>query len=124
MIGRAARLRCPACGGGPVLHHWLKMRAACGACALPLERGEQDYFIGSMMWNLVLSEFLFIAVFIGVLVWQWPTVHWDAIQWVAPLGMAVVPFLLFPVSKLIWLAFDLILRPERQSARALRLPPR
>ncbi|MFN8572261.1 MAG: DUF983 domain-containing protein [Gemmatimonadaceae bacterium] len=122
LIARALTLRCPACGGGPVLRHWLAMREQCGNCGLALERGERDYFIGSMMWNLVLSEFLFVGAFIGALVWQWPQVNWTAIQVIAPVGTLLTPFVLFPFSKLIWLAFDLILRPERRGQRALKLP--
>jgi hypothetical protein len=97
------------------------MRDHCGACGLALERGERDYFIGSMMWNLVLSELLFVGGFITAMVLQWPDVNWRAIQVAAPLGMAAAPCVLFPVSKLMWLAFDLILRPERPVAR--RGPP-
>lgn len=117
LIGRALTLHCPHCGKGPVLRHWLKMRTECGTCGIPLERGEKDYFIGSMMWNLLLSEFVFITIFVSVLVVRWPDVPWDAIQIVAPAGMLLAPFLLFPFSKLVWLAFDLILRPERVDSR-------
>jgi uncharacterized protein (DUF983 family) len=117
LLGRALMLRCPNCGKGPVLKHWLKMRAECGNCGIRMERGEKDYFIGSMMWNLLLSEVLFITIFVGVLVVRWPNVPWDALQISAPAGMLLAPFLLFPFSKLVWLAFNLILRPERVDSR-------
>jgi hypothetical protein len=45
----------------------------------------------------------------------WPTVPWDGIAIGAPLGMAVAPVLLYPVSKLLWLAVDLGFRPERDA---------
>jgi hypothetical protein len=80
-----------------------------------LERGEQDYFIGAMLFNLVLSELLFAGIFVAVLVVRWPAVPWDAIEVVAPLGMAAAPFVLYPVSKLLWLALDLLFRPDRQA---------
>ena len=96
--------------------HWLKVRRTCGNCGLPLERGEQDYFIGAMLFNLVLSELLFAVIFVTVLVVGWPAVTWDAIEIAAPLGMAAAPFVLYPVSKLLWLALDLLLRPDRQTA--------
>jgi uncharacterized protein (DUF983 family) len=108
---RALTLRCPACGGKPVLVHWLRMRRECGACGLDLERGEGDYFIGSMMFNLVLAEFLFVAVLVAVMWVRWPTVPWDTLQVLAPLGILVAPILLYPISKLVWLGFDLALRP-------------
>ena len=111
VLWRAARLRCPNCGGGPVLRHWLKMRERCGTCGLAIERGERDYFIGSMMFNLVVSEMLFAAVLVATLVIAWPNVPWDTLQWAAPLGIGVAPFVLFPFSKLLWLGFDILLRP-------------
>jgi uncharacterized protein (DUF983 family) len=111
VLGRAARLKCPHCGRGPVLQHWLKMRARCGNCGLAIERGERDYFIGSMLFNLVVSEMLFAVTFVAVLIVMWPNVPWDTMEWAAPAGMAVAPFLLFPFSKLAWLGFDILLRP-------------
>lgn len=111
LIGRGLLLRCPNCGGGPVLHHWFRMRERCGKCGLRIERGEHDYWIGSMMFNLVLSELIFAAIFLAVLIAVWPNVPWDTMQWVAPLMMLTAPAVLFPFSKLIWLAFDLMLRP-------------
>lgn len=111
VMGRAVRLRCPHCGGGPVLQHWLKMRARCGTCGLAIERGERDYFIGSMMFNLVVSELLFAVIFVTTLIVMWPDVPWDTLEWAAPAGMAAAPLLLFPFSKLVWLGFDILLRP-------------
>jgi uncharacterized protein (DUF983 family) len=113
VLGRAVRLKCPNCGGGPVLQQWFKMRARCGNCRLAIERGERDYFIGSMMFNLVVSETLFAIGLIATLVIRWPNVPWDTLQWAAPLAMAAAPFALFPFSKLAWLGFDILLRPVR-----------
>ncbi len=112
LTGRAVTLRCPHCGKGPVLVHWFRLRATCGRCERALERGEPDYFIGGMMFNLILSELLFAALFVAVLVAMWPTVPWDGIQVGAPLGMALAPVALYPISKLVWLAFDLAFRPD------------
>jgi len=111
VLGRAARLKCPHCGKGPVIEHWFKMRARCGTCGLAIERGERDYFIGSMLFNLVVAEMLFAIVFITTLVIAWPNVPWATIEWAAPLGIGVAPFVLFPLSKLAWLGFDILLRP-------------
>ncbi len=115
LFGRALTLHCPHCGKGPVRESWFRMRHACGNCGRPLERGEPDYFLGAMLFNLVLSELLFAGIFVAVLVLMWPTVPWDGISVGAPVGMAIVPFLLYPVSKLVWLAFDLSFRPERDA---------
>jgi len=111
VLGRAAMLRCPNCGGGPVLRHWFKMRDRCGNCGLAIERGERDYFIGSMMFNLGVSEMIFAITFVSIMVVMWPNVPWDTLEWAAPLGMLAAPFVLFPFSKLAWLGFDILLRP-------------
>lgn len=87
------------------------MRERCGNCGLAIERGERDYFIGSMMFNLAVSEMLFAIVFVTTLVISWPNVPWDTLQWAAPLGIGVAPFVFFPFSKLAWLGFDILLRP-------------
>ena len=123
VLARVLRLQCPECGAGPVRVHWFRMRERCGSCGLAIERGEQDYFIGSMMFNLLLSEFLFALGLVGVLVARWPDVPWDALQYAAPAAMFAAPFLLFPFSKLAWLAFDLVLRPERGPHGAAAEPP-
>ncbi|MEO6446297.1 MAG: hypothetical protein ABIZ91_07025 [Gemmatimonadaceae bacterium] len=112
LLGRAFMLRCPHCGKGPVRRGWFHILPACGHCHLLLERGEPDYFLGAMLFNLVLAELLFVGIFVTVLIVMWPTVPWDGIQIGAPIGMAVAPFVLYPVSKLTWLAFDLSFRPE------------
>ena len=111
LVGRALRLRCPYCGGGPVLQGWFKLRPACGNCGNALERGEQDYFLGGMLFNLILAELLFAGIFVAILVAMWPTVPWDAIEIGAPTGMVVTPILIYPFGKLVWLAFDLTFRP-------------
>jgi uncharacterized protein (DUF983 family) len=111
LFWRAVTLRCPNCGGRPVLRTWFKMRERCPRCGLRIERDHGDYFIGSMMFNLILAELLFAAAFVAIIVATWPGVPWDALEIVAPLMMAAAPFILFPFSKLVWLAFDLMLRP-------------
>jgi uncharacterized protein (DUF983 family) len=123
LLGRALTLRCPNCGGGPTREHWLRMRPACGSCGMPIERGEPDYFIGSMMFNLILSEGLFLVLLVGGVIASWPDIAWTALEIATPLGMIAAPILLFPFSKLAWLAFDLVLRPDA-APRGTGRPPR
>ncbi|MGK2935126.1 MAG: DUF983 domain-containing protein [Gemmatimonadaceae bacterium] len=111
LFARALTLRCPNCGGGRVLRHWLKLHVRCPTCGLRIERGEHDYFVGSMLFNFIIAGALFIGILLAVLVATWPSVPWDALQLGAPVLIIVFPFFLFPFSKLLWLAFDLMLRP-------------
>jgi uncharacterized protein (DUF983 family) len=111
MLARAVTLRCPNCGSRGVLASWFKLAAACPGCRLRLERGESDYFLGGMMFNIVLAESIFAVVLITTLVMTWPDVPWTALEYGAPAAMLVAPIALYPFSKLVWLAFDLALRP-------------
>jgi uncharacterized protein (DUF983 family) len=111
LFRRAATLRCPNCGGRGALRHWLKLQVRCPTCGLRIERGEHDYFVGSMLFNFMIGGALFIGILLAVIVATWPEVPWDALQYGAPVLIIAVPFVLFPFSKLLWLAFDLMLRP-------------
>ena len=111
LFWRAIRLRCPNCGGRPLFRRWLFMRARCPVCGIRLERGEEGYQVGAYMFNIVAAELIFAAVFIGVLAYTWPTPPWDLLLYGGFVLMLVVPFLFYPFSKTIFLAFDLVFRP-------------
>jgi uncharacterized protein (DUF983 family) len=111
LVWRAVRLRCPNCGGGPIFQSWLKMRTRCPVCGLELERGEEGYQVGSYMFNIVAAELLFLAAFLVVLRLTWPTPPWTLLEYGGVALMILAPFLFFPFSKTLFLAFDLLFRP-------------
>jgi uncharacterized protein (DUF983 family) len=118
LFGRALLARCPRCGARGVFVSWFKLQDRCPRCGLPLQRGEeQDYWLGGMMFNIVLSELLaFASVAIAVLA-TWPRVPWNAL-WIGAIALMIAaPFALFPVSRMVWLAFDLVFRPHPESPR-------
>jgi uncharacterized protein (DUF983 family) len=116
LLARAATLRCPRCGHRGLFVSWFRLREQCPSCALPLERGEQhDYWIGGMMFNIVLSEMLAVLVVGAAILVTWPDVAWTAVRVGAIVLMVAAPFLLFPMSRVMWLAFDLIFRPKHES---------
>ncbi len=110
-VGWALRLRCPNCGGGPVRSSWLKRLAGCPVCGIRLDRGENDYFIGAYMVNLIAAEVLLAAGLLVVLLATWPAPPWDAIQYGGVALMIVLPVVTYPFTELLWLAFDLVFRP-------------
>jgi membrane-associated PAP2 superfamily phosphatase len=83
----------------------------CPTCNLLLERNEQGYQVGSYMFNIVAAELLFGAVLVGVLWLTWPAPPWDLLQYGGAALMILAPFLFFPFSKTLFLAFDLVFRP-------------
>lgn len=117
LFWRAIRLRCPGCGGGPLFRSWLRMHAKCPGCGLRLERGEDGYQVGSYMFNIIAAELLFLAVFLVALALTWPAPPWALLQYGGLALMVVAPFLFFPFSKTLFLAFDLLFRPAADRDR-------
>jgi uncharacterized protein (DUF983 family) len=110
LFGRALRLRCPHCGRGPVLQHWLKLRVKCGSCGLRLQRGEHDSFTGSMFILFTLVGLVSYAVLAVTMLVSTAT-PWDLLEYGLPVLVLLEVVLFFPFAKLLWLAFDLTLRP-------------
>src|SRR3954466_2946612 len=65
---RAARLRWPLCGGGGLVRGGIKLPPRCSACRVRVERGEHDFFLGPMMFNIALAEGSFPLVLGAVIV--------------------------------------------------------
>ena len=111
LFWRALRLRCPNCGGGPIFRSWFRLRPYCPSCGLPLERGEHGYQVGSYMFNIVISELIFVLLFLGIILLTWPSPPWGLLQYGGIALMILAPIIFFPFSKTLFLAFDLLFRP-------------
>lgn len=66
-----------------------------------------------MVFNMAFAEGLFAAGLIGALLWFWPDPPWNALMVGGAVAMVLGPIVLYPISKLCWLAFDLLFRPPR-----------
>ena len=113
LFGRALRLRCPSCGRGRAFETWFRIRKRCEVCGLHLERGEHGYVVGAYMFNIIVAELVFIAIFIAVAAAMWPDPPWTFLQYGGVLLMIALPVLFYPFSKTLFLAFDLVFRPPR-----------
>jgi uncharacterized protein (DUF983 family) len=111
LFGRALRLRCPNCGKGKLFASWLRMRPQCPVCGFRFERGEEGYQVGSYMFNIVASELAFAIVFVGLVAVTWPSPPWALLQYGGIIMMIIAPFVFFPFSRSLFLAFDLLFRP-------------
>jgi len=94
------------------LRSWLKLNDHCRQCGLALERGESsDFWIGAYVFNLVAGEVLAIGIPIVWMVASAPHQPWTLIEIVAAVLCVALPFLFFPFSRTLWLAWDLSFRP-------------
>ncbi len=111
---RALTLRCPACGGRGLFRRWLLLQRRCPHCGLATDRGNPDHFVGAYLVNLIAAELLFAGAFGLWMVSVWPDVPWGRIELVLVAAMLLAPLLLYPFTRTLWLAADLILDPNRQ----------
>lgn len=113
---RALRLKCPACGGGPMFVSWFRMCPSCPSCGLRFDREpEGGYWVGSYSINLFATEAVFAAAFVGALIATWPTPPWDLIIRADVVLMLGFPIAFFPWSKALFIAIDLTFRPAEPS---------
>lgn len=118
-FSRALLLRCPNCGGRKVLKSWFRLQLHCAKCGIRLDRGEaDDSFLGGMFFNIVLAELLFAIVLLVVVIVMWPNVPWAGVEYTLIVAMIGAPILLYPMSRLMWLALDVLLRPPDDAEMA------
>jgi len=111
-IARAIRRRCPRCGGKDVWAGFFRTRPECPHCGLQFDRGESDYFYGAYLLNFVAAELVPVIVFVVALIVTWPSPPWNLLTAVTVVLAIVAPILLYPTTKALWLALDLIFRPR------------
>lgn len=69
-----------------------------------------------MALNLIVTEGLFLLVFVGMIVLTWPAVPWGVVLVVAIAISAITPVVFHPVSRTLWVA------AERHYTRGLDEP--
>jgi uncharacterized protein (DUF983 family) len=102
--------RCPVCSSTECFESYFRMRPRCPRCNFSLERIE-GHWIGALGMNTVVSFGALLLTLVGGLVLMWPDPAVLPLL-VACVGVAlVVPILFFPVSRTLWSAIDLAMRP-------------
>jgi uncharacterized protein (DUF983 family) len=87
------------------------VRDRCPACNFRYERSDENYFQGAMFLHFLLGGFTFGASLLAVLMLSWPTVPWDGLTFGAPVAFLLFMIVLYPVSKVVWLTVDVMVRP-------------
>jgi hypothetical protein len=88
------------------------MQDHCPTCGLALERGEKsDFWIGAYVFNLAVGELIAIGIPIALIIAAWPNPQWTKVEVVAVILAVSLPFVFFPFSRTLWLAWDLSFRP-------------
>ena len=118
---RALTRRCPYCGSPGIYESYFALREQCPRCGVRFER-EEGYFLGAYALNLIAAEFIGLGLAL-FLIFKTDLRHLSLIwQEVIAVALAVAfPVTLFPFSRTVWIAIDLIFHPPGQTAeRQLR----
>lgn len=111
VLSRALRRRCPYCGGSGIFAGWWTLRDRCPSCQVQFSR-EDGYFLGAYALNLVFAELLGLGIALYLLFGTDLRNLPLGLQMVIAGGLAVAfPILLFPYSRTIWIALDLMFNP-------------
>jgi hypothetical protein len=66
------------------------------------------------MFNIMAAELIWAMLIVAVAAATWPSPPWDWLLYGGGFLMLLLPLLLYPFSKTVFLAFDLLFRPERK----------
>jgi uncharacterized protein (DUF983 family) len=112
---RTLRLLCPHCGNGRVLKGFNTVHDRCAGCGFRFCRSDDDYFSGAMFFGLLIGETLAVLGIAVAIYLTWPNVPWSLLQYGIPVVLLGVMIMLFPLSRVVWLGVDVLLRPVETS---------
>ena len=115
LASRALRLRCPHCGKGRVLKGFNAVHERCSSCGFRFCRSDDDYFSGAMFFGMMIGETLAVLGIAAAIWATYPDVPWSFLQYAIPVVLLGVMIALFPLSRVVWLAIDVLLRPVEPS---------
>lgn len=114
VVRRGLTRRCPLCGDPAVFTSWFNQRERCPTCNYPTTR-VADQWIGALGMNTIVSfGTLLAAIAVGFAV-TYPDPPVATLLVVAVSVAVAVPVLFFPVSKSLWSAIDMAMRPPEPS---------
>lgn len=113
----ALRMRCPLCGHRPISHSFGEIVKQCPGCGYEFEQGQEGYYVGALIMNMVVTLATFIGTFALLAAVTWPDVPWTVLTYVLVAVMIVVPTVFYPRSKTLWIWADLRINPYEPDER-------
>lgn len=95
---------------------WWRLGPRCPACGQAVDRPEEGYYLGALLFNLVAAELALAGVALALILATWPDVPWSAVMYGGAVLMVLVPVFGYPFAKLVWLAVDLRMQPDMETA--------
>ena len=125
LLWRGAIGRCPVCGGRHLFRRWFSMAEDCPRCGFHFERVE-GHWIGAIAVNTVLVMGAMFVVLMSVSLISFPDPPPRALIFIEVAIAGLGPIVVFPTSRTLWTAMDLLMRPltpgEVPEGRLVRPP--
>ena len=86
------------------------MKDHCPACGHRFER-EPGYWVGAVIFNTIIAIGSIFLPFGILLIFTWPEVPWTLLTIVTLASAALVPTVLYPYARTLWMAYDLYVHP-------------
>lgn len=110
LLRRGLARRCPLCGGDGLFPHWFTIVDRCPRCGFPTERIE-GHWLGALGLNTVVTLGSVLVVLVVAFLLTYPNGSAVAAIAVIVATAIVVPLAFYPISKTLWSAIDLAMRP-------------
>jgi hypothetical protein len=81
-----------------------------------VDRPEEGYYLGALLLNLVAAELVLAGAALALMLATWPDVPWSTVMYGGAVLMLLVPMFCYPFAKLVWLAVDLRMQPDMETA--------
>ncbi len=113
LLFRGSTKACPVCGDRRLFKKWFTMIERCPTCNLQFERIE-GHWSGSLGLNTIVSFGTLLLVLVIGLIVTFPEFPIGLLIAVNVGTAVVVPLLFFPISRTLWTAIDIAMRPLEQ----------
>jgi uncharacterized protein (DUF983 family) len=103
LIGRALRLRCPACGRAKLFRNWLSMNDPCPDCGRKFDRAP-GYLLGAIYFNYGVTALLVVVFYFSMFLSG--TLTGKQLLWTLTAFAVLFPLWFFRYARALWIAFD------------------
>jgi len=110
LLRRGLARRCPLCGSGGLFRRWFTIVDRCPRCGFRLERIE-GHWLGALGINTMVSITLVLVAVVVAFIATYPDGSVTGAVAAIVATAVVVPLAFYPVSKTMWSAIDLAMRP-------------
>ena len=110
VVWRGLRRRCPLCASPEIFTSWFTLRPRCPRCNYPTNRLD-DQWIGALGMNTIVSFTLLLGAIVVGFVVTYPDPPVATLMAIAVTIAVIVPIAFYPISKSLWSAIDMAMRP-------------